>query len=201
MTLCILGGWGALAGARHLEADNTFCVSCHADGGPLHTRQFDQLARGRGDSLATAHHRTVRVAGTTRPMRCIDCHRGADRAGQLRLDLIALKDLAAHLTGRGREPDGVTLEVADAVCMSCHAAIEGGRFHAFTAHRGALTVRCVACHRSHTPGAGPAHTDPAHTPALCARCHPGLADKVLRVARGLDPDAEPSEPLRRDITN
>lgn len=196
MTVAVLGCWGALGGARYLEADNAFCASCHLDGRPLHTRQFDQLANSRGGTLAAAHHTTVRVGGETRPMRCIDCHRGADRLGQARLDMIAVGDLFTHLTGQtDRRPEGVRLPVADAVCASCHTAI-GGRFHTYTAHRGALTVRCVECHRGHAEGTGPVSTDPQHTRAQCARCHPGLADKVMRVAGGLPPD-----PRQEEITN
>ncbi len=185
ITIAVLAGWSAFSGARQLESDNGFCISCHVDGKPMHQNQHRQLSRGEGGTLVAAHATTVRVDGHSRPMRCIDCHRGTDRAAQLQLDWIAVKDLATHLSGRGAEPEGVSMAVADGVCTDCHQTITGGRFHTFTAHRGGLTVHCVECHRGHFEGPGPAATDPIHTETLCARCHPGLAEQVKRVAHGL----------------
>ncbi len=188
----VLAGWSALSGARQLEADNDFCIGCHVNGAPLHRDQHRQLTDGHGGTLVAAHAgKTVRLNGPARPMRCIDCHRGADQLAQLKLDLIALRDLAVHLAGRGAEPDGLSMAIDDRVCLRCHRSVNAGRFHLINAHRGPLNVTCVECHSGHQPGRGPVATQPLRTERMCGRCHPGLAEGVRRVARGLParPDA------------
>jgi len=184
LVICILAGWSALSGARHLEADNAFCISCHDNGQPMHQSQYQQLTRGSGGTLAAAHQGSVRINGERRQMRCIDCHRGADRAEQMRLDWLALKDLGVQLSGQGHEPSRASFIISDAVCQDCHGRIIDGVFHRIQAHRGRLNVGCVDCHQAHHPGAGPVATDPSHNKRQCANCHSGLAAKVIAVAEG-----------------
>lgn len=183
-----LGG-GGVAGVAHLKRDNAFCNACHVDGRRLHTEQYEALARGTGNTLSARHGPPLRVAGGTRGMRCVDCHRGVTPGAKLRLQATAFGDLLVYLAGRGAEPDGLSTPMPDANCTACHERITGGRFHRIRAHQGPMPVRCSECHAVHRPGPGPAHTDPAHTRGLCARCHPGLADGVLMVAGALPPGA------------
>jgi len=187
LVICILAGWSALSGARQLEADNSFCISCHDNGQPMHQSQYQQLTHGSGGTLAAAHRGLVRVDGERRQMRCIDCHRGADQAEQMRLDWLSIKDLGVQLIGQGHEPERASFIISDAVCQGCHAGALEGTFHRINAHIGGLLIGCVACHRGHEPGEGPVATDPSHTKRLCANCHPGLADRVIRVAEGTAP--------------
>jgi len=119
-------------------------------------------------------------------IRCIDCHGGNTLLARLRTDWLAARDLAVYLVGAGREPDTLSQPMADANCTGCHRGTIGGAFHRIRAHQGGMPVGCADCHRVHADSTGPVHTDPAHTRARCAQCHPGLAPRVLRLA-GLTP--------------
>lgn len=184
---------GTFAGVGHLKRDNAFCTACHVDGRRLHTDQYRALVRGAGNTLAARHGPPVRVADGRRPMRCVDCHRGVSPRDKVRLQLTALGDVAVYLAGRAAEPEGLSYPMPDANCTACHDRITGGRFHRIRAHRAPIPVRCTECHAAHRPGPGPAGTDPAHTRTRCARCHPGLAEGVLRVAGALPPGPEPPD--------
>lgn len=190
-------GWVSLAGVHHLEADNDFCHSCHINGKPLHPEQHRQLTRGEGPSLAAGH--AVRISekgGRRRSMRCVDCHTGITFSESIRFHWVAFRDMLVYVAGQGEEPQALSRPMPDHNCTRCHKTIRSGAFHQIPAHHGEMRIRCAECHTVHVGGGGPARTDPASTPTLCARCHPGLSDQVLRLTGALPPVPEtPSTPI------
>lgn len=184
-------GLSTLAWVHKLEEDNAFCNSCHVGGKPLHTRQYLQVSQGNGHSLGAAHNTRVRdEGGRRRDMRCIDCHKGVSLPENAHFHWVAFRDFVVYLAGQGEEPKKLSRPIPDVNCTTgCHTRITGGKFHQYRAHQGSMNVLCSECHTVHRPGDGPARTIPAESKSFCARCHPGLSDKVLRAA-GVIPDPE-----------
>lgn len=167
--LALLGG-GGLA-AAHLENDDSFCASCHTQ--PEST--FFQRSRAAGPTdLASAH--------APKQVGCIDCHSGAGLSGRVGAMRLGAGDLAAYLTGHYDSPARLTVPIADANCLKCHADV--GERAAFDNHFHVLLPKwqkadpahaatCVECHAAHATG-GEARVDfllRAPTIAVCQRCH------------------------------
>ena len=163
------------------ERDDRFCVACH-----LHEDKFTRFqARPSATDLAGAHHISHQ------PVRCIDCHGGANLGMMARVWAIAGVDTVRFLAGSYEEPSRMRLRLRDAECRQCHDPIvrvtleqeeaqegRGDSFHAITQHRTVRTA-CIACHTSHTVGEKRLQFIERRTVLpICRTCHEGLGEEV-----------------------
>ena len=172
--LALLGSGGLVA--AHLENDDAFCASCHTQ---PETSFFQRSRAASPTDLASAH--------TPKQVGCIDCHSGAGLPGRIGAMRLGASDLAAYLAGHYSSPAKLTVPLADANCLKCHADV--GERGAFDNHFHVLLPKwqkadpahagtCVECHAAHTTG-GEAREDflPREpTIAVCQRCHERLGE-------------------------
>lgn len=158
------------------ERDDRFCVACH-----LHEEKFNRFQGSAPQDLAGAHHYAKS------PLRCIDCHGGADFPMRFQVWALAGLDTVRFLVGQYREPESMRLPLRDKECKQCHDPIirrtmeeeeategRGDTFHAIGEHRTVKTP-CVACHTSHTKGeARFQFLDRQRILPICRDCHQEL---------------------------
>ncbi len=159
--------------AMQFENHDDFCASCHSEPEQAY---FQREAKPSTD-LASFH--------ATKDVHCIDCHSGPGLVpGRISALTLGAKDLAAWVTGTGRQPAIHTRPIDDANCLKCHQDVTQQRsfnnhFHVFLARWQTLdknAATCVSCHQSHqTNGeAQLAYLNRDHTVTVCQSCHQAL---------------------------
>lgn len=166
----------SLGALEKKQQDDRFCVACH-----LHEEKFERSRTPAAQDLTGAHHYAKS------PLRCIDCHGGADLPMQFRIRTVAGLDTVRFLVGHYREPEGMRLPLRDKECKQCHDPIlrrtveeeeavegRGDTYHAINEHRTVKTP-CVSCHTSHTKGeARFQFLDRKQILPICRDCHQEL---------------------------
>ncbi len=113
-------------------------------------------------------------------MRCIDCHGGVGLLGTAKIKLLAARDAAVWLSGRGEEPTEMRHPLVDADCLQCHSTFgpyaDSGApepFHALSIHNVDLGMACIVCHTAHSESGDPNFhfLDVEHVRRRCAHCH------------------------------
>ncbi len=175
---------GGFTFAATQEQRDPFCASCHTQ---PETTFFGRETSAVTD-LASAHH--------AKSVRCIDCHSGPGVDGRVRAELLGAHNALAWVTHTAVQPAQITVLLADANCIKCHAQIAGERtmenhFHYFLSQWQGIdpnAARCVDCHEGH-------HTDgrvdimwlnETRTQVTCQGCHSRL--------RGNDSSAADRQP-------
>lgn len=154
-----------------MEQDNRFCIACHRAEKPLHATVFRSFnpVDGKLITLAASHNRKE-------PVKCIDCHIGADLRDYLVIKWIAAWDAGRWVVGAYKDPERLRYPLGDRTCLKCHP--DGGQnrkvekaFHNAPYHRDPRNA-CSDCHRSHLEA--PAETrflEPRIVKPLCDQCH------------------------------
>jgi hypothetical protein len=162
-------GWAV---SDALEAQNSFCTSCHLDAStPLHAELRRNFASVPAVNLASAHF------AHEQKFRCIDCHRGASFPNRVRVKLLAMRDAAMYLAGRFEEPRAMAHPLWKEDCTQCHAKYEAARddaFHRIEVHNlPNFALNCVQCHEAHPTGRSAELAYLAREPlvAACRNCH------------------------------
>lgn len=174
--LFVMGGGYAFA--AHLEESDPFCSSCHTQ---PETTYVDRSQAAPPVDLASAHHLNE---GT----HCIDCHSGPGVTGRAATMVqVGAVDLIAYVTHTAKQPAPLTVPIADANCLKCHAEVPQTRnfrrhFHAFLPRWQALesqAATCVDCHSSHTTDGDPSaiFLEQSRTTAVCQSCHRALGER------------------------
>lgn len=165
----VLAG-GGLTTAAHFEDNDAFCASCHTQ--PESTF-FDRSQGAAPVDLASAHH--------TEGTRCIDCHSGPGTLGRLNAIQLGAQDLFAFKLGTAQQPAELTVPIADANCLKCHADVPQTQdfqqhFHNFLSQWQGLdknAATCVSCHTAHVTD-GPANQlfmTVEQVQPVCIACH------------------------------
>lgn len=169
VAIALLGSGGLVA--AHLENDDSFCASCHTQ--PEST--FFQRSRAAAAvDLSSAH--------ALKGVGCIECHSGVGVSGRISAMRLGADDLTAYLAGHYNNPAKLTVPIADANCLKCHADISDknsfdNHFHVLLPKWQRLdpahAATCAECHASHATGGQQriAFLQPAPTQAICQRCH------------------------------
>jgi len=163
---------GSFAFAAQLEDHDPFCASCHTQ---PETTYVDRGQAASAVDLASVHHQHDAT-------RCIDCHSGPGLTGRAQTIIqVGAVDLLAYVTHTAKQPAQLTIPIADANCLKCHAEVTQTRsfnrhFHAFLARWQAVDPKaatCVDCHSAHTTDGDPTATflQQARTEAVCQSCH------------------------------
>jgi len=165
-----------------IERNNDFCTSCHIDGDvPLHRDVRADFERRPPASMAASHAGAIARERPEDPsMRCIDCHGGVGLLGRAKIKLLAARDAAVWLAGRGEEPTEMRHPLVDADCRQCHPTFDPRvdphapePFHALPVHNIDLGMACVACHTAHVDtGDESFHfLETERVRRRCAHCH------------------------------
>ena len=148
IALFILAG-GAYVTISTLEADDSFCASCHVE--PETTYYQASLEPDEATTLAAFH------AGEK--TRCIDCHSRRWIPGRVWAQLGGLQNFLAYRSGNFTDPAVTTRPVGDGGCSKCHSDLtwvseRPGHYHSpelrgrWRTHGGPANT-CQACHPSH----------------------------------------------------
>lgn len=184
---------GFAAGAAitdRLEQNDRFCIACHRPEKPLHEEVYKAFhsVGGKVITLAGAHkargatnlpRRSPWIGEVYGPVKCIDCHIGADRKDYLIIKAMAAWDTAKWVFGTYKDPETLRYPLGDRTCLKCHP--DGGQnlkvekaFHNAPYHRDPRNG-CSDCHRSHLEA--PAETrflQAAIVKPLCDQCHQAI---------------------------
>jgi nitrate/TMAO reductase-like tetraheme cytochrome c subunit len=164
---------GAYATVATLEADDSFCASCHVE--PETTYYQASLEPDEAITLA-AYHAGVKT-------RCIDCHSRRWFPGRIWAQLGGLQNFLAYRSGNYSDPSVTTRPVGDGGCSKCHSDLtwvseRPGHYHSpglrgrWRAQGGPANT-CEACHPSHeaVAPAGDHFMDADLVEEMCEDCH------------------------------
>jgi hypothetical protein len=140
---------GAYGTVASLEADDSFCASCHVE--PETTYYQASLEPDEAMTLAAYH--------SGEKTRCIDCHSRRWFPGRVWAQLGGLQNFLAYSSGNYTDPAITTRPVGDGGCSKCHSDLtwvseRPGHYHSpglrdrWRAKGGPVNT-CDACHPSH----------------------------------------------------
>ena len=181
LLMAIVAGFLVFA---HVEENDAFCASCHSQ--PEVTYVQRAASAGAVD-LASAHARLAQDHANAVDTRCIDCHAGPGLVGRLGAMSQGARDAVRWFSGTSRQPALMTVPIADANCLKCHADVPSvagfdSHFHRHLARWqqvDAAAATCASCHTSHTTdgNANIGFLQQQRTLILCNQCHTALKVK------------------------
>jgi hypothetical protein len=147
--LALILGAGVYATIARLEANDSFCASCHVE--PETTYYQASLRPAEATTLAAFH------AGEE--THCIDCHSRRWIPGRIWAQLGGLQNFLAFRSGKYTNPSVTTRPVGDGGCSKCHSDLtwvseRPGHYHSPGLRRswraaGGPANTCETCHPSH----------------------------------------------------
>lgn len=107
----VMLSFATIAGAIHLENQDSFCASCHTE---PETTYYQRTQSDAPTDLASAH------AFYENTVRCIDCHSGNGTQGRIAALQQGASDLFAYIIGDYHDPAQTENPLGDEPCLKCH---------------------------------------------------------------------------------
>ena len=177
---------GMYTTAVRLEANDSFCASCHVE---PETSYYQASLHSEDALTLAAFHAGEKV-------RCIDCHSRRWIPGRLWSLWGGLQNLMAYRSGRFAQPSTTTRPVGDSGCSKCHGDLtwvseRPGHYHSPGLRRswraaGGPTNSCEACHPSHQSNAlaGDDFMDATQIEIQCDACHESTGEGAIDLKAG-----------------
>ncbi|MFQ5419954.1 MAG: NapC/NirT family cytochrome c, partial [Anaerolineae bacterium] len=172
---------GVYVTAVRLEANDSFCASCHVE--PESTYYRASLKASAAATLAAFH------AG--KETRCIDCHSRRWIPGRLWAQWGGLQNVLAYRSGHYDQPSITTRPVGDSGCSKCHSDLtwvseRPGHYHSpglrrsWRASSGPANS-CQVCHPSHESNASASDSfmDEKRIEMQCDACHEAIGEGAI----------------------